>query len=90
MKTKNSTDGSDMWQIHRPWTQVSEMVDETKTDELSIKVMQWNILAQSLVTQDSFPRVPPEYLTWEHRLPLIIEHIRFVDADIVGLCEVDP
>lgn len=24
-KSKNSAGGSDLWQIHRPWTQVSEM-----------------------------------------------------------------
>ena len=89
---KPSANTDTMWQIHRPWTQVEGIPANqmTHTDKLRIKVMQWNILAQSLVTQDSFPRVPPEYLTWEHRLPLIIEHIRFVDADIVGLCEVDP
>ena len=33
-----------------------------------MRVLHWNVLAQQL--SDAFPKVAPEYLTWEHRKPL--------------------
>ena len=83
--------------INRPFTsvdltQVSHpdfRVLDDQSAGTTVRLMQWNILAQALTSQESFPRVPAKYLTWEYRLPLIIDHIRSVDADLIGLCEVD-
>ena len=49
--------------------------------------MHWNVLADYLA--NDFPKVPDEYLSWKHRFPLIIEHIKNVDPDVVGLSETD-
>jgi mRNA deadenylase 3'-5' endonuclease subunit Ccr4 len=50
--------------------------------------MHWNILADSLAF-DSFPKVPDSLLQWNYRFPLIMEHIKQVDPDCLGLSEVD-
>lgn len=52
-----------------------------------IRVMQWNILCDSL--SNNFDRCPAEILTWEYREPLIVHHISRSMADIVCLQEVD-
>ena len=49
--------------------------------------MHWNILADKL--SDAFPKVPKMYLKWEYRFRLIIQHIKEVDPDCVGLSELD-
>ena len=49
--------------------------------------MHWNVLADFLA--HDFEKVPELYLKWEYRFPMIIDHIKNVDADIVGLSEVD-
>lgn len=49
--------------------------------------MHWNILADKL--SDAFPKVPIMYLKWEYRFRLIIQHIKEVDPDCVGLSELD-
>lgn len=50
--------------------------------------MHWNVLADKLAF-DSFDKVPEKFLKWQYRFPLIIQHIKEIDADIVGLSEVD-
>ena len=67
--------------VKREWNSPS---DHNNGD---IKVMTWNILADKLA--DSFDRVPKEYLTWEHRFPLMVEHIQTQAPHIVCLQEVD-
>ncbi|XP_023685290.1 nocturnin-like isoform X1 [Paramormyrops kingsleyae] len=56
----------------------------------SIRVMQWNILAQALGEgKDSFVRCPPDALIWAERKYLILEEILTYRPDIVCLQEVD-
>ena len=50
-------------------------------------MMQWNVLADYLA--HDFPKVPDQYLSWNHRFPMIIEHIKNVNPDVVGLSETD-
>lgn len=61
--------------------------DKLPTDK-TLRVMQWNILCNALAF-GSFDRVPDEVLQWEYREPLIVHHIKEVDADVVCLEEVD-
>lgn len=56
---------------------------------MTVKMMHWNILAQVLTDEKSFPHVPHQYLQYNHRFNLWLEHIEKVDADVVGLSEVD-
>lgn len=53
-----------------------------------VSIYQWNVLAQSLA---EFPHVDPEYLTWEHRWPLIEKRLKSVTnkCAIVVLEEVE-
>ncbi|CAJ1058010.1 nocturnin [Xyrichtys novacula] len=56
----------------------------------SIRVMQWNILAQALGEgKDGFIRCPLDALNWEERKYLILEEILTYRPDILCLQEVD-
>ncbi|XP_061581896.1 nocturnin isoform X2 [Cololabis saira] len=56
----------------------------------SIRVMQWNILAQALGEgRDGFVRCPLEALNWHERKYLILEEILTYRPDILCLQEVD-
>ncbi|KAM8968179.1 LOW QUALITY PROTEIN: nocturnin-like [Sarcophilus harrisii] len=56
----------------------------------SIRVMQWNILAQALGEgKDNFVQCPVEALKWEERKCLILEEILAYQPDILCLQEVD-
>ncbi|KAF7654190.1 hypothetical protein LDENG_00073020 [Lucifuga dentata] len=56
----------------------------------SIRVMQWNILAQALGEgKDGFIRCPLEALNWQERKYLILEEILTYRPDILCLQEVD-
>ncbi|XP_013370703.1 PREDICTED: nocturnin [Chinchilla lanigera] len=56
----------------------------------SIRVMQWNILAQALGEgKDNFVQCPIEALKWEERKCLILEEILAYQPDILCLQEVD-
>ncbi|KAM4621650.1 nocturnin [Polymixia lowei] len=56
----------------------------------SIRVMQWNILAQALGEgKDGFVRCPLDALNWQERKYLILEEILTYRPDIVCLQEVD-
>ncbi|KAJ3587443.1 hypothetical protein NHX12_011040 [Muraenolepis orangiensis] len=58
--------------------------------EPSIRVMQWNILAQALGEgKDGFVRCPLDALDWQERKYLILEEILTHRPDIVCLQEVD-
>ncbi|KAA8497899.1 Nocturnin [Porphyridium purpureum] len=55
-----------------------------------LRIMQWNILAQSLATNESFPYVPEQAVSAAPlRLALIVEQIRTYTPDVVCLEEVD-
>ena len=47
--------------------------DETKGDEKSFSVMQWNILAQTLAQNGMFQFATKDVLDWQHRKELIIK-----------------
>ncbi|XP_057706722.1 nocturnin isoform X2 [Corythoichthys intestinalis] len=56
----------------------------------SVRIMQWNILAQALGEgKDGFIRCPLEALNWKERKYLILEEILTYRPDIVCLQEVD-
>ncbi|XP_026185663.1 nocturnin isoform X2 [Mastacembelus armatus] len=56
----------------------------------SIRIMQWNILAQALGEgKDGFIRCPPDALNWQERKYLILEEILTYRPDILCLQEVD-
>ncbi|XP_056143083.1 nocturnin [Lampris incognitus] len=56
----------------------------------SIRVMQWNILAQALgESKDGFVRCPVDALNWEERKYLILAEILTYRPDILCLQEVD-
>lgn len=54
---------------------------------MKIKVLHWNILAKSLV--DGFDGVNAEHLTWNYRLPLVVNKIKKFSPDIFALQEVE-
>ncbi|GAX83979.1 hypothetical protein CEUSTIGMA_g11404.t1 [Chlamydomonas eustigma] len=56
-------------------------------DEISIG--SFNVLADQWACPKRMSYVLPQYLTWEHRKPLIVEEIESADADIWCLQEVD-
>jgi mRNA deadenylase 3'-5' endonuclease subunit Ccr4 len=63
-------------------------VDALHDDGLSLRVLHWNTLADSLV--DSFPHVKDKHhLTWQHRSPLLAQEVSRHGADVLSLCEVD-
>jgi len=55
---------------------------------MEIKLMHWNILADKLA-YGSFPLVEERYLKWEFRFSLILQQIKQMDPDCIGLSEVD-
>lgn len=58
-----------------------------------LSVLQFNVLADGLSGscegKGGFTLIPPDWLDWEQRWPLLIKAIRDADADIVALQEVD-
>nr|AAT94521.1 GH03334p [Drosophila melanogaster] len=55
-----------------------------------IRLLQWNILSQTLGQHnDGFVRCPEEALTWEHRKYLIVQEILQNQPDVICLQEVD-
>ncbi|KAM8880295.1 nocturnin-like isoform 2-T7 [Spinachia spinachia] len=70
--------------LHRKFTYLND------GDSSSIRVMQWNILAQALGEGlDSFVQCPPEALSWSRRKYLILEEILTYRPHILCLQEVD-
>lgn len=59
---------------------------------MSFTVLHWNILADALSTQDSFPRVPDERRTWANRAARVSALIGAVkpEPDALSLVEVEP
>ncbi|XP_030078698.1 nocturnin isoform X3 [Drosophila hydei] len=56
----------------------------------NIRLLQWNILSQTLGQHnDGFVRCPDEALTWQHRKYLIVQEILQNQPDVVCLQEVD-
>ena len=59
----------------------------SQTNYMNITFMHWNILADKL--SDNFPKVPAEFLKWDYRFNLIIQHIEQINPDVIGLSELD-
>ncbi|TNN20637.1 Nocturnin isoform 2 [Schistosoma japonicum] len=60
-----------------------------RDDDLKIRIMQWNILAQGFIPLDEFVHCPCKMLSFERRCRLIAEEILRYDPDIVCLQEAD-
>jgi len=73
--------------VHKHGNIVEE--DETKGDEKSFSVMQWNILAQTLAQNGMFQFATKEVLDWQHRKELIVKEILKHNPDIGCFEEVD-
>lgn len=67
--------------LNRNWIKVTDI------DNYSIKVLQFNTLADHL--SDWFPHTNPSYLKWEYRKERLIDIILENEPDIIGLEEVD-
>ena len=71
--------------LSRSWKKSQNVAFENPS--LDISIMHWNVLADFLAYD--FEKVPDLYLKWHFRFPMIIQHIKDVNADIIGLSEVD-
>ena len=62
-------------------------------DSLRLSLLQFNVLADGLSGncegKGGFTLIPPDWLDWEQRWPMLLNVIRETDADIVALQEVD-
>ena len=60
----------------RAWQQISSDTSPILTSLERITILQFNALAQSLCTSDSFPVSPIESLQWEYRKHLLLREIK--------------
>ncbi|XP_042348750.1 nocturnin [Plectropomus leopardus] len=75
---------------HRDLVYPSGMAPCSHKHNPSIRIMQWNILAQALGEgKDGFIRCPLDALNWQERKYLILEEILTYSPDILCLQEVD-
>ena len=56
--------------------------------EITLKFLHWNILADRLA-HESFSKVHKEFLSWDYRFSLILQHIEDIQPDVFDLIEVD-
>ncbi|XP_061394947.1 nocturnin [Musca vetustissima] len=69
---------------------VSRVCSAPISDPNHIRLLQWNLLSQTLgQNNDGFVRCPVEALTWENRKYLIVQEILQHNPDILCLQEVD-
>eukprot|EP00884_Botryococcus_braunii_P001983 jgi/Botrbrau1/11786/Bobra.0195s0110.1 len=54
-----------------------------------LRVFQWNTLADGLAQHGDFVKVHSKVLEWDYRAPLILEEIKYAQADILCLQEVN-
>ncbi|KAH8406636.1 hypothetical protein KR222_000254, partial [Zaprionus bogoriensis] len=82
------TDGLRCLQLNSVSRVCSAPVEKEGTQ--NIRLLQWNILSQTLGQHnDGFVRCPEEALTWHHRKYLIVQEILQNQPDVVCLQEVD-
>lgn len=55
----------------------------------TVRVMQWNMLADGLAENGDFARCPASALEWGNRAPLVLSEIERAEADIVCMQEVN-
>ncbi|XP_031640004.1 nocturnin isoform X3 [Contarinia nasturtii] len=69
---------------------VSKVCSSPKSSTNQVRILQWNILSQSLGQHnDNFVCCPADALTWESRKYLILQEIIQNDPDVICLQEVD-
>ncbi|RLV96637.1 RNA exonuclease NGL2 [Spathaspora sp. JA1] len=71
--------------IKRPLLKVSDSVGDSAP---TIKIMSYNILAQTLIRRDLFP-TNGKILKWSVRSTILLDEIKHYDADIICLQELD-
>lgn len=80
------TDGLSFLQLNS----VSKVCSAPISAPNHIRLLQWNILSQTLgQNNDGFVRCPDEALTWDHRKFLIVQEILQNNPDVICLQEVD-
>ncbi|KAJ3125320.1 Nocturnin [Nowakowskiella sp. JEL0407] len=79
--------------LDRKYIEINNQPDESIPDisSLTVSIFQWNTLASSLSNPEAFPFVNSEFLTPQHRIPLILSEISkaCIDSDFITLQEVD-
>jgi endonuclease/exonuclease/phosphatase family metal-dependent hydrolase len=55
-----------------------------------LRVVTWNILAQSFVQPKRYPKTPPEILEAQTRIPKVLARLKEINADVYCLQEVEP
>lgn len=55
----------------------------------SLRIVSWNLLAQSLLRRDHYPTTPKDFLKLAYRMPLAMSYINQLDASILCLQEFD-
>jgi len=50
-----------------------------------IKIAQFNVLADSLATADSFPLAASQHLNWSNRTELYSAEVQQINADFIGM-----
>lgn len=72
----------------RPWT-MYDVDHERSEDERMLKVVSYNLLADSLVDFTYMPYLDPHIADWEARKTRLLELISELDGDVLCLQEVD-
>ncbi|XP_015022796.2 nocturnin isoform X4 [Drosophila mojavensis] len=86
LNSDDVTDGLRCLQLNS----VSRVCSAPSDGAQHIRLLQWNILSQTLGQHnDGFVRCPDEALTWQHRRYLIVQEILQNQPDVVCLQEVD-
>lgn len=60
-----------------------------KAEENTLRILQYNVLAESYAPNAWLPHVPPHILSWKARSWAVLRHIAAFDADVVCLQEID-
>lgn len=77
-----------IYSFPREWKSPKQPVHATATKQ-QFRLAHWNVLAQKLTNKFIYPQVKEEWLDWSHRFPLIKQHLRELNADVLGLSELD-
>lgn len=89
-KYMGSSKDCDVRCIERRWTPCDHnKLDDSQTRYVTLKLLHWNILAQRLC--DGFDLIDDDapMLRFSNRIRLMKQHFEQMDADIMGLSEVD-
>ncbi|GMM36574.1 RNA exonuclease [Saccharomycopsis crataegensis] len=63
-------------------------LDDSPSENVTLKIMTYNLLAQSLIRRSLFP-TSGEALKWNNRSAVLLQEIQFYNPDIMCLQEVD-